>query len=489
MGTSNVDGTRYSTHSGVEHAAKLQVLGVEYVHLRLHDGTDLYLTEWGLPFLPQLLPENHWGDKDWFGEHSVRLPGTSTVYRAQTKAVGGPSKDIVLKWNRMGQDIPGETEASELMTAEFNSPFQEFSLVKELRKTRRNSCRPLLTHKPFAILVPRKLVELERLGRKLWRLEAIQRSHREVMLDPQRQYAVLYEWIKGVDAGEVMQRGVVEQDIAQALLARANEELAQAGFRVRDSKPHHLILSPDRKGDFVRDRGGRMSYALVDFELLERTPQHEREVRASRRHSYLSRQPRRFEPSKEFPPGLTQVNIMGVDYVHGAVESSAGALWVVGDDPDLFDYSLPEKWRRTPFVKDKSKDNIPPVLQAVRFCRGHVADVMVIDRVCRSSTSSSAVSSRFVRVSSWLDLGSFGGACPRPVGHPFVGAGVPGSGPTHEIVKPELLPGAQSKPGPRRAISPAEPLECRSSPGGWAWEHTRRTQAKGGNGEREYPNV
>jgi len=40
--------------------------------------------------------------------------------------------------------------------------------------------------------------------------------------------------------------------------------------------------------------------------------------------------------------------VRGVDFVYGQVESTGGALWVVGRDPVLFDYFLPEKWRRTP---------------------------------------------------------------------------------------------------------------------------------------------
>ena len=60
------------------------------------------------------------------------------------------------------------------------------------------------------------------------------------------------------------------------------------------------------------------------------------------------RQAHRFEPRDKFPPGLTPVTIWDVDYVYGQVESTGGALWVVGRDPMLFDYFLPEKWRRTP---------------------------------------------------------------------------------------------------------------------------------------------
>jgi hypothetical protein len=49
---------------------------------------------------------------------------------------------------------------------------------------------------------------------------------------------------------------------------------------------------------------------------------------------------------------------MGVDYVYGRVESSSGALWVVGDDPDLFDYFLPEKWRKTPRSSLSTSDRV-----------------------------------------------------------------------------------------------------------------------------------
>ncbi len=87
----------------------ITVLGVKYLHLRVQDGTDLYITEHGLPFTKCLLPENHWADDAWMKRNSVRLPGTSALFRVTTKEVDGRSKDIVVKWNRMGQDIPGET--------------------------------------------------------------------------------------------------------------------------------------------------------------------------------------------------------------------------------------------------------------------------------------------------------------------------------------------------------------------------------------------
>jgi len=327
---------------------RINVLGLDYLHLRLDDGSDFYVTTYGRPFMRQLLPENHWGDKAWFRGHSVRLPGTSALHKISTKYVDGISIDIVMKWNRMGQDIPGETEASDLDGAEFNSPFEEFSLVMEMRNTRCETLARAYTHKPLAIYVPRKYVEAERMGRKAYKMEGVQRKHGEIRLDVNRQYAVIYEWIKGVDAAQAFTSRLLGEETMVALVRRADQEMNRRGFRVRDSKPHHVIVRPTRNGAIARSRQGDILYALVDFELLERTPQREQMVRASRRKTYLVKQAHRFEVEEEFPPSLTPVNIMGVDYVYGQVESTDGRLWVVGKDPALFEYFLPEKWRKTP---------------------------------------------------------------------------------------------------------------------------------------------
>jgi len=330
---------------------RVTVFGVGYLHLQMDDGSDLYVTRYGLPSLRHLLPHNYWTDKEWFAEHSVRLAGTSTLYRITTKEIDGISKEIVLKWNRMGQDIPGETQASELSSAAFNSPFEEFSLVIELRNTRPEIPGGFSIHKPLAIYVPRKYVEMDRLGRKRYKIEAIQKNHQEVMLDPNRQYAVLYEWIEGLDMAQALGEGIVVENTLGDLLSRSEEELTRRGFRVRDNKPHHIIIRQGRDGKLTTDEHGNTLCGLIDFELLERTPEHEQAVRASKRKSYLIKQVHRFESKGEFPPGLTPVTIMGVDYVFGQVESTGGALWVVGNDPLLFEYFLPEKWRKTPRKK------------------------------------------------------------------------------------------------------------------------------------------
>jgi len=328
---------------------RVRVLDVEYAHVCLPGGDDLYLTEFGLPLAEQLMPENYWTDKDWFVGHNERLSGTSTLYRIATRPVGGRrGLSIVLKWNRVGQDVPGSTEADDLTTAEFNSPFEEFALAIEMRETRYESPGVLYTHKPLAIYVPAQKADLDRLGRKEHLMAAKQDAHKGFPLDPRRNYAVIYEWIKGIDATEALRMGALDNQAQGELVERARQDMLRKGFIVRDCKPQHVIVRPDGNGGLVRSRGGGVLYASVDFELLERTAEREQHVRSLKRKAYLVRQARRFEAREAFPPHLTPVRIFGVDYVYGHIESTGGALWVVGKDPELFDYFLPEKWRKTP---------------------------------------------------------------------------------------------------------------------------------------------
>ena len=40
------------------------------------------------------------------------------------------------------------------------------------------------------------------------------------------------------------------------------------------------------------------------------------------------------------------MNILGVEYIYGCTQSTGGELWVLGKDPELFDYFLPERWEK-----------------------------------------------------------------------------------------------------------------------------------------------
>jgi len=332
-------------------AVRTRVFGVDYYHLSLPSGDDLYVTEYGLPFVENLLPENFWTDKGWFKTHSEKLRGTSTIYKITTKEVNGKGKDIVIKWNRMGQDIPGSFDLE--LNIEFNSPFEEFALVTELRNTRYESAGQIFTHKPLAIYVPAGHIELDRLGRKSYKMKAIISSHDDIKLHMLRNYAVIYEWIKGMDAVQAFeQKTLTDMDLIQLTL-ESEEEARRKGYMLGDPKPHHIIVRPDKNGELARGRNGKYLYALIDFELLKRTPEREEQIRASKRKAYLEKQAHRFEDKdlSAFPSNLKLVQIMGVDYIYGPVEATGGTLWVVGKDPALYDYFLPEKWRETSRIK------------------------------------------------------------------------------------------------------------------------------------------
>ncbi len=358
-------------------APSVNILGVDYVHLRTNDGGDLYVTRAGIAWADLLMPTN-WYEDHWFREKRERLEGSSTVYRITTRSVRGRRRDLVVKWCRVGEEVPFDTlTLNRFAEAEFNSPYEEFALVNELRSA--SSSPKVRTHRPLAIYVPAERLRLWQTGRSESKMARKKAKHRDVELDIFRQYILIYEWIKGISITEALEQTAIPSaaraDIVADMTRRATRDLAIRGFRVLDMKPAHIIVRPLPSGDLLRESDGHIAYALVDFELLERTPEHEREVARARRGAYLRRQRDRFSGSPVFPPHLNPVRILGVDYVHGATESTGGQLWVVGRDPDLFDYFQPERWRRTPKQKlsetnevyyTKTKDEINIVWRVSR---------------------------------------------------------------------------------------------------------------------------
>ncbi len=364
-------------------AKLIDLLGVSYAHIKTNDGGDLYLTQHGQVFWEHLLPEN-WYAKEWFETNRERLVGTSTVYKVPTRTLHGMELNLVVKWSRVGEHVPLDTlTIDKFISAEFNSPFEEFSLLMELRKG--ESGPPgirIKTQKPLAIYVPSKRLQVWQTGRSEYRIAAKLARHPGVELDILRHYVVLYGWIKGLDITEVADRWGLAGEVREMLLARATSlvmhELQLKGYRVVDMKPAHIIVRLQRDGSLLRDRNGEVVYALVDYELLERTPEHEEAVRSVHRRRYLQHMARRFETSssKPLPAHLKATNVLGVDYVFGHAESTGGLLWVVGKDPDLFNYFLPERWRRTPkeslsrnnqVFKTRTKDNIHLVWRVSRL--------------------------------------------------------------------------------------------------------------------------
>ena len=343
----------------------ISLLGVDYVHMKTRDGGDLYLTHFGAPFWQNLLPEN-WYAQEWFETKRERLEGTSTVYKVPTRRVNGVTLSLVAKWSRVGEGVPLDTLTfNKFIHAEFNSPFEEFSLLMELRK---GEAGPpgirLRTQKPLAIYMPSERLQLWQTGRSEDKIRAKVVRHPGVEIDILRQYVVLYGWVKGLDAVESAEYLKLHDPERAEFLARvtclATHELWQKGYRVIDMKPAHVILRSGRDRSLLRDRNGQLAYALVDYELLERTPEHEQSVRSANRQIYLKHMARRFEAdaATPLPAHLHSTNVMGVDYVFGRAESTGGLLWVVGKDPDLFNYFLPERWRRTPKKKLSSHNQV-----------------------------------------------------------------------------------------------------------------------------------
>jgi hypothetical protein len=348
-----------------ERGQVLSLLGVKYLRLKTDDGGDLHLTRFGLPFWRNLLPEN-WYAREWFVANRERLEGTSTIYKVPTRPVNGRTLNLVVKWSRVGEDVPLDTmTVNRFMHAEFNSPFEEFSLLMELRKgeTGPPGIR-IRTQQPLAIYVPSERLHLWQTGRSESILRSKLARHSEVEIDILRQYVVLYGWIKGLNAVEMAQRFPHSEraraEFMAAATSLATHELLQKGYRVIDMKPAHIILRPGARQPLLRDRHGQFAYALVDYELLERTPEHEHAVRASNRQLYLEHMARRFEADAAgpMPAHLRATNLLGVDYVFGRAESTGGLLWVVGKDPDLFNYFLPERWRRTPNKRLSSHNQV-----------------------------------------------------------------------------------------------------------------------------------
>lgn len=333
----------------------VSLLGVDYLHIKTADGGDLYLTQYGLPIWANLLPEN-WYAREWFESKRQRLEGSSTIYKVPTRPINGRALQLVVKWSRVGETVPLDTlTVAKFINAEFNSPFEEFALLMELR---RGGIGPsdvrVRTQKPLAIYVPSERLQLWQTGRSEDKIRAKIARHPGVELDILRQYVLLFGWIKGLDAVKAADalglEGRARAEFFARLTSLANHELLLKGYRVIDMKPEHVIVRFQPNGKLLRERTGQIAYALVDYELLERTPEHEHAVRTANRKLYLKHMARRFDAQLAKPPPahLRATNLLGVDYIFGRAESTGGLLWVVGKDPDLFNYFLPERWRRTP---------------------------------------------------------------------------------------------------------------------------------------------
>ncbi len=375
----------------------IHILGIVYAHHKTSDGGDIYLTQYGLQYSDLLEIEN-WYEKEWFEAHREKLQGTSSIYKLKTKEVDGKSLDLVVRNSRFGEDVPLDTHTLlEFINAEFNSPWEEFAMVMEMREGEYGPGDIMIrTQYPLAIYVPPEKMQLWQSGRSVYKVNSVINKHPGIDIDILKQYKLIYGWIKGKNIVEAfkeigIQGAELEMNLAP-ITQKVIADLDKKGYVEADMKPSHIIIgeenmqrlnlidcksnpaSREKQRVFLMDLIEKRDYSVVDYELLIRTPGHDEYVKSMRRHTYLDDQRDRFK-EVALPSYLSGMEIFDVPYIYGHVESTGGLLWVVGRNPNLFDYFLPERWRKTHHWKlsqnndifyTVTKDNIHIVWKASR---------------------------------------------------------------------------------------------------------------------------
>ena len=386
----------------------INILGVVYVHRKTSDGGDIYLTKFGLPCVEFLELEN-WYEEQWFTEHRERLQGTSAVFRVPTKEINGRSLELVVKNCRVGEHVPLETKTLiEFINAEFNSPWEEFALVMEMREGRYGPADVLIrTQLPLAIYVPPEKMQMWQSGRSHEKINRIAARHPGIDLDILRQYKMIYGWIRGKSVVQILSQagsiGASLDNLLSPLTTKAIADMNAKGFVVADMKPDHIIIGEAEVNDIgtlaassnKEEKAGKAAavlntylkqgeYWVIDYELLMRTEDHEEQVSYRQRRSYHDDQKDRWVPT-ELPPHLRLVECLGVPYIFGHTESTGGRLWVVGRNARLFDYYLPERWRKTHAWKLSENNEV-----FYTFTKDHVHIVWKTSRVGETPGSETA---------------------------------------------------------------------------------------------------
>lgn len=268
---------------------RIMAFGVGYDHYTYDDGGELFVTPLGQSWAHALQPEV-WHKDERYHKEGQRLAGsTGTVYRLKLSSPEAPRIELVIKFSRFGEHVPlfvpdtlpRDFPDQLIDLVRFNSPFEEFGLIAELRRGLFGPSRlRIQTKRPLAIYVTPERRPLWQLGRtegKFFEHEVALRADQasrhlaeRVEFDIGRQYIMLYGWVRGENAEDIHAGGLLGEAELEQLTLRVNRELAAKGFRILDNKPKHIILRRRPDGSLLR-RGGELTYVQVDFELLQRT--------------------------------------------------------------------------------------------------------------------------------------------------------------------------------------------------------------------------
>ena len=203
-----------------------RVYGVPYVELQDATGGHLWVTRHGWPYVRHLDASRWYADRTYQRRGKRISDGSGAVYRVPSTIPGERTMDLVVKFSRMSQDLqlqvasdfPGGVPRFVSDTATFSDPFQEFGLLEELRNsTFGPSHSKILTKRPLAIYSPGRHFDAWQLGRDEDRFRQHQRqlaedqadqiSQRSVQLSINRQYILLFQWVDGTDAADMVRAG------------------------------------------------------------------------------------------------------------------------------------------------------------------------------------------------------------------------------------------------------------------------------------------
>ncbi len=260
--------------------------GVEYAYVDRGTGGLIWCTPYGWSLIELLLPNVWFCHREYATDGVKLIGGTGSVFKFPAPRPNGRVEDLVIKFSRVGQDVPVVVEESFaeqvpqdlLDNAEFSCPFQEFGALNALRsqpdQPRVRTKRPLAIYSPPRTYQPWQLGRAP--GRFLKHQRLLERNQQQeggrvpCELDIHRDYILLFEWVDGVNAEQAYIDGLLSEDELHAVTFRVSRELRDKGFVVIDHKPKHIILRQRHgDGELVR-RNGELAYVLVDFELLRR---------------------------------------------------------------------------------------------------------------------------------------------------------------------------------------------------------------------------
>ena len=271
-----------------------RVYGVDYTELQDTTGGRLWVTRHGWPHGRRLDPAR-WYSGGQYSRRGKRISeATGSVFRLPGILWQKRPLDLVVKFSRVAKELlldvasqfPGGVPRHVADEATFNDPFQEFGLLRELRNSKHGPADlKIRTKLPLAIYSPGRSVDPWQLGRcthvfrrhqgQLAEDQRTRASDKRVELLPDRQYVYLFQWVRGTDAASLVRAGALSRRQAAALVVEVIGDLAAKGFRVLDMKPDHIILRQRPDGRLLVHHG-RLVYALVDFELLQRTDEYQR---------------------------------------------------------------------------------------------------------------------------------------------------------------------------------------------------------------------